>query len=138
MQPQWTFRGTDEDMSWLALESHPGHKVGGDTAFIEAELTSALGRRYWGQGYATEMGGKLVEFRFTSLGIHRIINGVRANNDRSIGLMRRLGFRVEPNNASTPPGSTASWTPISRDFTPRPALTSRGAPAVTKRCTPHM
>ena len=32
----------DEDMSWLALESHPGYKVGGDPAFIKAEL---LGER---------------------------------------------------------------------------------------------
>ena len=32
----------DEDMRWLALESHHGHKVGGDPAFIKAEL---LGER---------------------------------------------------------------------------------------------
>lgn len=94
----------DEDTSWVALESDLGHEVGGDPAFIEAELTYALGRSHWGNGYATEMGVKLVEFGFTALGIHRIINSVRANNERSIGLMRRLGFRIEPNNAPTPPG----------------------------------
>ena len=94
----------DEDNSWIPLESDPGHKVGENPAFIEAELTYALGRSYWGKGYATEMGGKLVEFGFTALGIHRIVNDVRANNDHSIGLMRRLGFRIETNNASTPSG----------------------------------
>jgi RimJ/RimL family protein N-acetyltransferase len=94
----------DEDNSWVVIESDPGHKVGGDPAFIEAELTYALGRSYWGNGYATEMGRKLVEFGFTALGIRRIINSVRANNEHSIGLMRRLGFRIEANNASTPPG----------------------------------
>lgn len=94
----------DEDTSWVALESDPEHLVGGDPDFIEAELTYALGRSYWGKGYATEMGRKLVEFGFISLGIHRIINSVRANNEHSIGLMRRLGFRIEANNAPTPPG----------------------------------
>jgi [ribosomal protein S5]-alanine N-acetyltransferase len=91
----------DEDTSWVAIESDPGHIVGKDPAFIEAELTYALGRIYWGNGYATEMGKKLVEFGFTVLGIRRIINSVRANNEHSIGLMRRLGFRIEANNAST-------------------------------------
>ncbi len=65
------------------------------------EIPPSSRRSYWGNDYATEMGEKLVEFGFTSLGIHRIINGVRSNNDRSIGLMRRLGFRIEENNAST-------------------------------------
>ncbi len=94
---------SDEDTSWLALESDPGHKVGGDPKFIEAELTYALGRSHWGKGYATEMGISLVKYGFTKLGIHRIVNGVRANNDHSIGLMRRLGFRIEANSV---PNST--------------------------------
>jgi RimJ/RimL family protein N-acetyltransferase len=36
----------DEDTSWLVLESDPGHRVGGEPGFVEAELTYALGRRY--------------------------------------------------------------------------------------------
>ena len=40
----------DEDNSWVVIESDPAHKVGGDPAFIESELTYALGRSYWGTG----------------------------------------------------------------------------------------
>ena len=50
------------------------------------------------------MGFRLVEFGFTALGIRRIVNGVRANNKHSIGLMRRLGFQIEANNAATSTG----------------------------------
>ena len=94
-----------ENTSWLGLESDPGHKVGGDPDFVEVELTYALGRSYWGKGYATEMGKALIEYGFSALGIHRIINSVRVNNDHSIGLMRRLGFRIEANIHPTSTGT---------------------------------
>jgi len=41
------------------------------------------------------MARTLIDYGFTELGIHRIFNSVGADNDRSVKLMRRLGFRLE-------------------------------------------
>jgi RimJ/RimL family protein N-acetyltransferase len=66
---------------------------------VDAELTYALGRAYWGRGYATEAGAALIAEGFDRLGIDRIVNWVNPLNARTIGLMTRLGFRVEPNRS---------------------------------------
>jgi RimJ/RimL family protein N-acetyltransferase len=87
--------GEGEEISYLLSEAEPARRVGFDPGFIEAELTYALGRAYWHQGYATEMGRRIIAYGFETLGIGRIIQGVRAANLNSVSLMRRLGFRIE-------------------------------------------
>jgi RimJ/RimL family protein N-acetyltransferase len=71
--------------------------VGSDPDRIDVELTYALGRAYWKRGYATEAGAALIAEGFDRLGIDRIVNWVDSANAGTIGLMRRLGFRIEPN-----------------------------------------
>src|SRR3954464_1149881 len=58
--------------SWIRLEDEP------DSRFnrIEVELSYALGRAYWGSGYATEAGRALVEHAFRRLCIPRLVNAV--------------------------------------------------------------
>ena len=58
-------------------------------------LTYALGLDYWKQGYASEMGQAIIVYGFETIGIGRIIQGVRTKNSNSVNLMRRLGFRIE-------------------------------------------
>jgi RimJ/RimL family protein N-acetyltransferase len=87
--------GEGETIGFLLSEDEPNRKVGFDPNFIEVELTYALGRAYWKQGYATEMGKAMVQYGFEKIGIGRIIQGVRSHNLNSINLMRRLGFRIE-------------------------------------------
>lgn len=64
---------------------------------LEVELSYALGRSYWGQGYATEAGRALIGYAFERLRLPRIAYGVDRGNLRSVNLMRRLGFRLERN-----------------------------------------
>jgi [ribosomal protein S5]-alanine N-acetyltransferase len=71
--------------------------VASDADFVDVELTYAIGRAYWKRGYATEAGAALIAEGFDRLGIDRIVNWVAPHNADSIGLMRRLGFRIEPN-----------------------------------------
>jgi RimJ/RimL family protein N-acetyltransferase len=71
--------------------------VGSDPDLIDVELTYALGRAYWKRGYATEAGAALIAEGFDRLGIDRIVNWVDPANANTIGLMRRLGFRIVPN-----------------------------------------
>jgi RimJ/RimL family protein N-acetyltransferase len=86
-----------EDTSFMLFEN-PDEKVGGDPAAIEVELTYALGRAYWGFGYATEAGRALITFGFQQLGIGRIVNAVIDHEKhRSRRLMERLGFRIVKN-----------------------------------------
>jgi RimJ/RimL family protein N-acetyltransferase len=64
---------------------------------VEVELSYALGRRHWGNGYATEAGRALVGYAFERLRLARIAYGVDGANEHSVGVMRRLGFRLERN-----------------------------------------
>jgi RimJ/RimL family protein N-acetyltransferase len=86
-----------EDTSYMRFKD-PGERVGYDPALTEVELTYALGRAYWGQGYATEAAQSLIEFGFCRLGIDRIVNSVPVHPDhRSLALIERLEFRVVEN-----------------------------------------
>jgi len=87
--------GAGHDIWYLQSEDEPNRSVGFNPDFIEVELTYALGRAYWKHGYAVEMGRALILFGFDTLGIGRIIQGVRRDNPNSVNLMRRLGFRIE-------------------------------------------
>ncbi|HZO89716.1 MAG TPA: GNAT family N-acetyltransferase [Chthonomonadaceae bacterium] len=86
----------DEDTSYIVFENGSS-PVGCNPNVVEVELTYALGRPYWKQGYATEAGKALIAEGFACLGIHRIINAVSPLNLNSINLMKRLGFRILPN-----------------------------------------
>jgi len=85
-----------EDTSFIVFEHEP-NRLGQDPNLIEAELTYAFGRAYWGHGYATEAGRALIEYGFGEMGVGRIVNDVNSENLHSVNLMRRLGFRLQRN-----------------------------------------
>jgi RimJ/RimL family protein N-acetyltransferase len=86
-----------EDTSFMVMED-PNDGVGHNPALTEVELTYALGRDYWGHGYATEAGRALIVFGFRQLGIDRIVNAVIDHEKHhSRRLMERLGFRIVRN-----------------------------------------
>jgi RimJ/RimL family protein N-acetyltransferase len=87
--------GPPEPMPWIELDpSSPAYPLD-----REVELGYAFGQAYWGQGYATEACHTIVRYAFSALGLHRLVNSVRRENDRSLRLLRRLGFRLETNSA---------------------------------------
>jgi RimJ/RimL family protein N-acetyltransferase len=77
----------------------PGHNR------IEVEYGYALGRPFWGHGYITEAGRAVVDYAFGCLRLARLAYAVDGRNERSIGVMRRLGFRrvenVHPDGADS-------------------------------------
>ena len=86
-----------EDTSYMIFED-PADEMGRDSSIIEVELTYALGRIYWGHGYATEAGRALIPYGFQGLGIGRIVNNVLVHEKhRSLDLIKRLGFRMTKN-----------------------------------------
>jgi RimJ/RimL family protein N-acetyltransferase len=66
---------------------------------LGAEVGYAFGQAYWGQGYAYEACHALIyDYIFPELRAGRIIDHVDAANSRSINLLKRLGFHIQPNH----------------------------------------
>jgi RimJ/RimL family protein N-acetyltransferase len=61
----------------------------------QAEFGYTLARPYWGHGYAREAVGRLLDYVFLELGLHRAIAIVDCENTPSINLLERLGLRRE-------------------------------------------
>jgi aminoglycoside 6'-N-acetyltransferase len=61
----------------------------------QAEIGFTLARSFQGQGYAHEAIGRLLEYLFTDLGLHRVRGNCDPQNGASIRLMKRLGMRHE-------------------------------------------
>jgi ribosomal-protein-alanine N-acetyltransferase len=62
----------------------------------QAEIGYDLGKAYWGQGLMQEALQAVICFGFAAMHLQRIAAEVHPLNGRSIGLLRRLGFRRAP------------------------------------------
>jgi RimJ/RimL family protein N-acetyltransferase len=62
---------------------------------LQGEIGWGLGVEYRGQGYATEAARGLVDYGFSSLGLHRIYANTDNDNIASWRVMERLGMRRE-------------------------------------------
>lgn len=60
---------------------------------LEVELSFALGKRYWRQGYAFEASQALIQFAFEDRRLRRLVGGAALDNERSRRLQERLGFQ---------------------------------------------
>jgi ribosomal-protein-alanine N-acetyltransferase len=84
----------------LAIERKEDGEVMGLLGLIrqdhgQGEMGWALGVEYRGQGYATEAARALMDYGFTSLGLHRIHADTGTDNVASWRIMERLGMRRE-------------------------------------------
>jgi len=61
----------------------------------QVEIGCTLNKNYQKKGYATESVRKVVDYLFTELNKHRIITSIDPNNESSIRLVERIGFRKE-------------------------------------------
>jgi RimJ/RimL family protein N-acetyltransferase len=68
----------------------------------ECGLFYALSRAYQRQGYATEAAQALIDYAFTQLRLKRIVATTTYENVTSIGVMRKVGMRIEQNPYSDP------------------------------------
>ena len=66
---------------------------------VEVELSFALGREFWGNGYATDACEPVIDHAFTEMRLPRLLGGFSRENERSYRLHRRLGFRIEEHAA---------------------------------------
>ncbi len=61
----------------------------------EAEIGYLVAHAQWGQGYATEMAGALLDSAFLDLGVKQVVATVEIRNSRSLGVLDKLGLRWE-------------------------------------------
>jgi 8-oxo-dGTP diphosphatase len=59
----------------------------------EARLGYWIGRRYWGQGFASEAAGRMARWGLANLDITRVTAHCAADNLASAAVLRRIGFR---------------------------------------------
>lgn len=62
----------------------------------EVELCYKIGRAYWGQGYAREACGALLDFAFGEIRLLRVVTITHPDNQRSVRLLECLGFSIGP------------------------------------------
>ena len=85
----------------LAVEERSSGRLVGRIGFVNPEgwpgfeLGWALGRQYWGRGYATEGARRALEFAFTELKREHVISHIDPDNIASIRVAERLGEEVE-------------------------------------------
>jgi len=73
--------------------------------WVEVELAFAFGKEFWGKGYAYEACLPMIHYAFNELHLPRLVGGAMADNERSIALHRRLGYRIVENpNKDDPVG----------------------------------
>ncbi|MBI1880421.1 MAG: GNAT family N-acetyltransferase [Chloroflexi bacterium] len=75
----------------------------GRPASTEFGLYYAISPAFQGQGYATEAARALIVYAFNQLRLKRVVATTTYDNVASIGVMRKLGMRVEKNPFPDPP-----------------------------------
>jgi RimJ/RimL family protein N-acetyltransferase len=61
----------------------------------QAEIGFTFAREYQGRGLAREAAEAVLDYAFTTLGMHRVVAVADCENERSIALLGRLGMRRE-------------------------------------------
>jgi RimJ/RimL family protein N-acetyltransferase len=59
------------------------------------DLGYALFERHWGQGYASEAAAAVIDYGRKTHGLERILAITSQDNDASINVLQKLGFRFE-------------------------------------------
>ena len=60
-----------------------------------AKLGYAVRADHWGHGYATDAARVITEYGFRVLSLHRITAAIGPDNEPSIAVVKKLGFRYE-------------------------------------------
>jgi RimJ/RimL family protein N-acetyltransferase len=72
-----------------------GLTVQKDIHRFNAEIGYWLGEPYWNRGITSKVVKKMVEYGFSSLGLHRIYAGVFEYNLPSMKVLEKVGFSLE-------------------------------------------
>jgi ribosomal-protein-alanine N-acetyltransferase len=89
-------QASGEFIGWFMLRPRKYRAYDANGLLLEptedAELGYRLARRFWGQGYATEMSRALVRHGFEQLALRRIVAFVDAEHVASVRVLQKAGF----------------------------------------------
>ena len=68
---------------------------GWDSTVRFAEVGYDLSEPFWGQGYATEVTQRVIQFGWEEMNLQRIEADVVSENDGSVRVLEKLGFQYE-------------------------------------------
>lgn len=100
----------NEPQTWFqfVITLKETHKIIGDIGIhffdkenMQVEIGCTLSQKYQNSGYATESLTGVIDFLFGELKKHRIITSIDPENDKSIKLVERIGFRKEAHFVSS-------------------------------------
>lgn len=85
---------------YLAITTHADEQLIGFvrlglSGVQAAKLGFAIAAPHWGHGYALDAARTIIDYGFTTLGLHRISAAIGPDNATSIALVTRLGFAHE-------------------------------------------
>ncbi len=85
---------------YLAVTTHTDERLIGRARLglggvQAAKLGGAVAAAHWGHRYALDTARTLIDFGFTTLGLHRISAAIGPGNATSIAIVTRLGFTEE-------------------------------------------
>ncbi len=69
--------------------------IGQNAAHNRAEIGYWIGKRYWGQGYASEACRRIIQFGFEEMGLNRIQASYFTRNPASRRVMEKAGMHHE-------------------------------------------
>ncbi len=134
MAAGWAADGVHKWMAYLRETDTPVGRGGLSRAVVDGasglELGWVLHRRFWGQGYATEIGRAGLDYAFGDLAADEVVSFTETHNLRSRAVMERLGFhhaktiqidnepyalyRLRGQNDGPPTGSPPGPGPVNR------------------------
>jgi len=84
---------------WAATLKDSGVMIGqAGLNFVEdvqqTEVLFAIGKAYWGKGYAPEAAQAAMRFGFHEAGLGKIVALVALENERSLNVIKKLGMQV--------------------------------------------
>ena len=86
---------------WMLEEKASGNIIGDfsfwkiDSKHHRAEIGYTLDPSYWGKGYMKETMPRLFSFGFKDFNLHSLEANINPNNDKSRGILLKLGFQKE-------------------------------------------
>ena len=85
-----SLKGTNIPIGFVDYEVVLNHAQGGIF-----EIGYFMKKRYWGQGFGTEMGRAFIDYLFGNFPIHKVIASVNSKNSKSEGVIVKLGMTKE-------------------------------------------
>ena len=78
------------DNNFIGLISLDSHHDG-----VNTEVSYQLLPKYWGQGYATEVVCRVIDYAIKELGLTKVVAETQTANKASCKLLKKLGMKLE-------------------------------------------